>query len=649
MNPIQKKGFLEQEIPLNNSEAALPLLSRLDNPEIKERSWACSAISNIIASCTEGRLYLLKNGLVSKLIDRISDDSVEVVVEATGALRNLAIEEGYSICMDMYRKNVLAPLQIWQTKIVQTLDEATEGKNVLETYEDRSTFSCLCAIAENISSLLVNLGETTSQVIKVLNQKNTLVFLSRLLIPEAKIPQSVQEMALQAFFTLTDDNDDGIITWIQNSSDFALKTINQIYLYFSYPSCLVRVYSIGIIYNIYQSGFVNKKMESVVKGISLFDSFIPEALPILSDLLPSEENYRNLVRQVYDKDTYFKTKKDDLTLSSELLVIPATLELISSMTSLLQSLADGTDELEEQEDSLMEDEDLSYMDDMSNVVNEDENLIIDEIPSNTPQKGNFKLVEYMLDHVLPKVITYCVVAFEFSSEEIPSNLSNYFQEVGDRTIECLNNISWSCNSVFVESSEAFTRWKLSAGKILQWIFQTIFLRLGLGVWPFSSEGFTTACSLLWSVSKPFPAEIQVLSVDDISTLILFSSTHGSLEAQSRLLGAFGSLGRCGNIQINQLLGQTLMSCVIASDPNPLLAVEALNAIFDVYGDKSYPYDAPVFKGSGYLSQLSEALPRLKNMVKKIDRRREKHLRFRAEEALENLESFIDYKHAEYAS
>lgn len=29
MNPIQKKGFLEQEIPLNNSEAALPLLSRV--------------------------------------------------------------------------------------------------------------------------------------------------------------------------------------------------------------------------------------------------------------------------------------------------------------------------------------------------------------------------------------------------------------------------------------------------------------------------------------------------------------------------------------------------------------------------------------------------------------------------------------------
>lgn len=76
------------------------------------------------------------------------------------------------------------------------------------------------------------------------------------------------------------------------------------------------------------------------------------------------------------------------------------------------------------------------------------------------------------------------------------------------------------------------------------------------------------------------------------------------------------------------------------------ATEMLNAIFDVYGDYVYDYDLPVFVNGGYLSALKQVVPQFRNAAKHTDKRKNRDLRLRADEALGNLNAFIRYKQTE---
>lgn len=58
-----------------------------------------------------------------------------------------------------------------------------------------------------------------------------------------------------------------------------------------------------------------------------------------------------------------------------------------------------------------------------------------------------------------------------------------------------------------------------------------------------------------------------------------------------------------------------MSLITACpDTPPGPAVAALNAIFDIYGDGEFAYDAPVFVKNNFVGHLQTALPKVRTMV-----------------------------------
>jgi hypothetical protein len=72
-------------------------------------------------------------------------------------------------------------------------------------------------------------------------------------------------------------------------------------------------------------------------------------------------------------------------------------------------------------------------------------------------------------------------------------------------------------------------------------------------------------------------------------------------------------------------------------------VEALNMVFDVYADKTYVYDDQLFVQGGLLEKLIQSLPKVRQAIKKINKKTEPVLRQAADEAGINLARFIDYK------
>lgn len=72
-------------------------------------------------------------------------------------------------------------------------------------------------------------------------------------------------------------------------------------------------------------------------------------------------------------------------------------------------------------------------------------------------------------------------------------------------------------------------------------------------------------------------------------------------------------------------------------------MEALNAIYDVYADSGFDYDMPVFVQGKFNQELKGMIKMVRFMVRNIDRRKNRDLRNRGDEALMNLTEFIKYK------
>ena len=88
----------------------LPVVKNISSLDASERVQAVTAIANLVEDPTCRKL-LLKERIVITLMEKtLNDSSPEVVVRGWGALRNLAVEEGYDVCLHMYRKDILTPL-----------------------------------------------------------------------------------------------------------------------------------------------------------------------------------------------------------------------------------------------------------------------------------------------------------------------------------------------------------------------------------------------------------------------------------------------------------------------------------------------------------------------------------------------------------
>lgn len=72
-------------------------------------------------------------------------------------------------------------------------------------------------------------------------------------------------------------------------------------------------------------------------------------------------------------------------------------------------------------------------------------------------------------------------------------------------------------------------------------------------------------------------------------------------------------------------------------------MEALNAIYDIYADAEFDYDMPVFVQGNFNQELKGMVKMVRFMVRNVDRRKNKDLRDRGDEALMNLTEFIKYK------
>lgn len=296
---------------------------------------------------------------------------------------------------------------------------------------------------------------------------------------------------------------------------------------------------------------------------------------------------------------------------------------------------DGDESLgEEEDDDEMTHEEMQADMDMVLGGDDDDDENIDDLP----------VLQALLQKALPELIR---IAASQPSNEVAMAMQGH-------ALSALNNIAWSLSVVdFAEEHNAgiLAAWSPAAKSIWEQVISPILASdtadLGLA---------TQVTGLSWAIARALRSKTPLKPDEQRKFITLYQVTKGSAEPASQDEDPFQSLGvKCIGVvgqlaldpcpaDMNRELGTFLITVVSSLPQTPAAeAVEALNQLFDIYGEEDYAYDAEVFWGNNFAKHLEDAVPKARAMAKSVDKKTHAELRLRADEAVMNLTRFIAYK------
>ena len=113
VNPAGKpvKPPSDPELAAIREQRILPVLKDLQSADLKTRSTAATAITNIIED-PKCRKLLLREQVVRILFEQtLTDSSLETRAAGWGILRSLALEEEADFCIHLYRQDILTAIE----------------------------------------------------------------------------------------------------------------------------------------------------------------------------------------------------------------------------------------------------------------------------------------------------------------------------------------------------------------------------------------------------------------------------------------------------------------------------------------------------------------------------------------------------------
>lgn len=300
-----------------------------------------------------------------------------------------------------------------------------------------------------------------------------------------------------------------------------------------------------------------------------------------------------------------------------------------------EGMGEEEDEEEEDDDEMTHEEMQADMD-MVLGGDDDDDENIDDLP----------VLQALLQKALPELIR---IAASQPSNEVSMDMQGH-------ALSALNNIAWSLSVVdFSEDHNAgiLAAWSPAAKSVWNQVISPILASdtadLGLA---------TQVTGLSWAVARALRSKTPLKPDEQRKFITLYQVTKGSSSgaAQPHDEDPFQSLGvKCIGVvgqlaqdpcpaAVNRELGTFLVTVVSSLPQTPAAeAVEALNQLFEIYGDEEFAYDAEVFWANNFAKHLDEAIPKARAMAKAVDKKTQPELRQRADEAVLNLTRFLAYK------
>ncbi|KAF8463513.1 hypothetical protein BDZ91DRAFT_731776 [Kalaharituber pfeilii] len=621
----------------------LPVVKNISSLEANERIEAVTAVAHLVEDQTCRKL-LLKERIVTVLMEQALNDSApEVIVKGWGALRNLAVEEGYDVCIHMYRKDILTPISAAIDKIHKTISFLLSDPNSVDSVAKKLVWT----YAENVVGLLTSLcSEGTEEIVNAVNKLNPLPFLMGLLSPECKTPRTTQNIAAQSLNVLTEEQDE-LIQSIVESGDVFLPLLLKLRdtMPVGPAASLLRTVAIcGVMHNI--SDFVRA---SENKNSALSDAVNLTKVTALIDaatkiLPPTNGNVPTTEEPITEEERCDAIQTGLETLSSIIASLQEEIDgNISKSTAGMDDMMDEDFEDDEKDEEAVEEiddsaDDEAMQDDIAMVTAGDRDSS-EEPTDSADQSPTFHLINVAIPLLLP----LCN----------PQDTTPRSTTIQIRALNCLNNISWTAATTLPHSSSLFKIFEKQAPLIWSSLIVPILNSNSADV-----ELAEAVASLSWAIAKTVGGKLSLSEGGEgvIGEHKRFMSLYNAAttdDLRTRCVGVLGCLGLAqGRIEVNKEVGVFLLTILSSLPPTGNTsaepAIEAVDALFDMYADADFDYDEPVFVKHNFIDHLTAIYPKFKAMTKKIDRRKFPELRERGDEAAVNLRRFIDYKKKERA-
>ncbi|TDL26339.1 ARM repeat-containing protein [Rickenella mellea] len=646
-------------------DAVLPIIQKLEGPAAEDRAWACSAVSNLIQNDPSTRRLLQGKNIVGALINRLTDSVEEVVVEATGALRNLCIDGGYEICAEMYNKNILTPLKTFLPKISTALQAyLTSPKSAPE-----SVHELVFGFAENVITIIWCLSETSNKALNAINQIRLVPFLMSFVENRENLSLKTVVSAAQCLYVLSDDNDPIIedvrshpaytsclLSVVQQEAPLVSNTPDKDAV--DDRQLTLRVLVAGILRNVSPI-----PMPSAASGVDVDQAVVmPLLLPVISStslsdtaekvslLVTIEENptIENLSLKHTPKSDHKSAAERELErIEGSLRTIQLALEILTGVCATLpdpepEPDAENIEDIEEEDK-----DDDSDVHDTAMDTDESTAPMNGDISTDPPaSKPTFlpSIVEPLLALIQPTPLSFPPLS---ATPSVHPPTTSALSAIHVSAFECLNNILLS----LAASPPPSVSTDIAGGKAL---WDAVWRSLGI-VGMQGGRGqerrkeiWDVAVGVLWGVGKIWMGHI-VPDGEQVQVLMQFCDASDDDQVKVKCIGTLECLAQNPTfIDANKVIS-TYLIAMLPSPGNaatltsePILQV--VSAIIDIYSDEIMPYDVN-FRQLGFLDTLSNSIDGVKKTVKGIDRRQKgsKELRRRGEELLENLVAFVTYR------
>ncbi|KAI1776911.1 hypothetical protein F4818DRAFT_363221 [Hypoxylon cercidicola] len=637
-DPIAKpaKPPSDPELAAIREKSILPVLKDLQSAEPKSRSAAAGAIANIVqdAKC---RKLLLREKIVNILLtETLTDASLESRAAGWEILRELTAKEEPDFCIHLYRMDITTAIQHACAKVTGILTISNPANpGFSKTAERRFAWSIAEALTIIISALALAQDEALDAIVR---NEQIVQFLFTLTVLDPATP--VLQSTLSCMTILSEDNEKFVEAILTEHTSNCYKQL----IAFKNGDGYKAVLACGVLHNVFSMAKWNDQSPGKEGAC---DAIL---VPALSQALEYTQLNGGMT------NGHGSTKPEE--------ILQLALEILASIGTVLQETLqygsrakrdgsfkgfDGNDDAMDadgDEEEKLSDNDSATGDDE---MDQDEmEADMDMVTGAEEDEGDLEGIDDLptLKELIQKAIPQLVKLARDAGNDEASTL------IRGHAFSALNNIAWTVSCMdFTDGSNSavLQAWAPVAKTIWK---ETITPVLASDT---SDVGLATiVTSLSWAVARTLHGH-SFLSGDEHNKFmsLLHASQNFNPEEDDpfqslgvKCVGALGQLAVVADLEVNRHIGEFLLTRVKLLPETPAAdAIEALNQLFEIYGDESKECDKEVFWKDNFLQHLEEVVPRVKAMVKAIDKRKSPILRYGAEEVNLNLARFIKYKQA----
>ncbi|KAH8680880.1 hypothetical protein BX600DRAFT_428856 [Xylariales sp. PMI_506] len=626
-DPLAKpvKPPSDPELAALREKSILPVLKELQSSDPKSRTAAATAVSNIIQDARCRKLLLRERVVHIILTQTLTDATIESRAAGWEILKLLTQEEEADFCVHLFRVDVLTAIEHAAAKVVESV-AASNAANFSKSSKAEQSY--LWGIAESLAAIISALAEAQDEALEAIVRNDQIIKFLFTLTSSDLVTESARTSVLSCMMTLTEDNRQFVERVLGDDSNPFKHLVS-----FNTGDGLRAVLACGVLHNVFSV------MQWDDSNPGRDKSTDANLIPTLTNALRA-------------------TKLDGGVIAAETLQV--ALEILASISTQLQeSLQKGEKsgavrkEVKDEDTAMDADEEAEASD--KEPENEDDEMNDDEIeadmdivtgaddyPDEVSGIEDLPTLRLLMQRAVPQIVEIAKAA---NKNDETSQL------VCGHAFNALNNIAWTVSCLdFAEGHNApiLAAWIPVAQMIWK---ETVASVLSSDTSDVSLA--TVVTSLAWALARTLRERTPINGNEQQRFMSLYhASTNLPIEEEDPFQGlgvkCIGVLGQLAvdpaPVQLNREIGVFLLTVVGKLPVTPVAdAIEALNQLFDIYGDENLACDKEVFWKDNFLKYFEEAVPKVKAMAKKVDKRRSTELRMRADEVALNLTRFIQYK------